>query len=71
MQSIYSQFYWKVGFKSHLSDFLLPQAYSDSFKRLSKFIDADKGIVLLDVGCGSGTLLNYINWNRGSTYADC
>jgi ubiquinone/menaquinone biosynthesis C-methylase UbiE len=35
---------------------------------LSKFIDADKGIVLLDAGCGSGTLLNYINLNRGSTY---
>ena len=68
MQSIYSQLYWKVGFKSHLYDFLLPQAYSDSFKRLSKFIDADKGIVLLDAGCGSGTLLNHINLNSGSTY---
>ena len=68
MQSIYSQFYWKVGFKSHLYDLLLPQAYLDSFKKLSTFIDAGKDIVLLDAGCGSGAILNYINLNHGSTY---
>ena len=32
MQSIYSQFYWKVGFKSHLYDLLLPQDYVKSHK---------------------------------------
>jgi SAM-dependent methyltransferase len=68
MKKIYSRFYWQAGFKSHLYDLLLPQAYSDSFKRLSKFIDADKDIVLLDAGCGSGTLLNHTNLNRESTY---
>ena len=65
---LYSRFYWWIGFKSHLYDLLLPQAYLDSFKRLSTFIDADKDIVLLDAGCGSGTFLNYINLNHKSTY---
>jgi ubiquinone/menaquinone biosynthesis C-methylase UbiE len=68
MQSIYSRFYWKVGFKSHLYDLLLPQAYLDSFKRLSTFINTSKDNVLLDAGCGSGTFLNHINLNSESTY---
>jgi ubiquinone/menaquinone biosynthesis C-methylase UbiE len=68
MKTIYSRFYWQVGFKTHLYDLLLPQAYSDSFKRLAKFIDTSKNHVLLDAGCGSGTLLNHINLNSGSTY---
>jgi ubiquinone/menaquinone biosynthesis C-methylase UbiE len=68
MQSIYSRFYWKVGFKSHLYDLLLPQAYTDSFKRLSTFINTSKEHVLLDAGCGSGTFLNHINLNSESTY---
>ena len=68
MQSIYSRFYWRIGFKSHLYDLLLPQAYLDSFKRISTFIDTSKDHVLLDAGCGSGTLLNHINLNCKSTY---
>ena len=68
MKTIYSRFYWQVGFKTHLYDLLLPQAYSDSFKRLAKSIHTDKDYVLLDAGCGSGVFLNYINLNSGSTY---
>ena len=68
MKTIYSRFYWQVGFKSQLYDLLLPQAYSDSFKRLAKSIHTYKDYVLLDAGCGSGVFLNYINLNSGSTY---
>ena len=68
MKTIYSRFYWEVGFKTHLYDLLLPQAYSDSFRRLAKSIHTDKDYVLLDAGCGSGVFLNYINLNNRSTY---
>ena len=68
MKTIYSRFYWQVGFKTHLYDLLLPQAYSDSFKRLAKSIHTDKDYVLLDAGCGSGVFLNYINLSNRSTY---
>ena len=68
MKTIYSRFYWQAGFKTHLYDLLLPQAYSDSFKRLAKSIHTGKDYVLLDAGCGSGVFLNYINLNNRSTY---
>ena len=68
MKTIYSRFYWEVGFKTHLYDLLLPQAYSDSFRRLAKSIHTDKDYVLLDAGCGSGVFLNYINLSNRSTY---
>ena len=68
MRTIYSRFYWQVGFKTHLYDLLLPQAYSDSFKRLAKSIHTDKDYVLFDAGCGSGVFLNYINLSNRSTY---
>ena len=68
MKTIYSRFYWHVGFKTHLYDLLLPQTYSDSFKRLAKSIHTDKDYVLLDAGCGSGVFLNYINLSNRSTY---
>jgi SAM-dependent methyltransferase len=68
MKSIYSRFYWRVGFKSHLYDLLLPKAYLDSFKRLAPYINPRKDCVLLDAGCGSGTFLNHINLNSESTY---
>jgi len=68
MKAIYSRFYWQVGFKTQLYDLLLPQAYSDSFKRLAKSIHIDKDYVLLDAGCGSGVFLNYINLSNRSTY---
>jgi ubiquinone/menaquinone biosynthesis C-methylase UbiE len=68
MKTIYLRFYWLVGFKTHLYDLLLPQSYSDSFKRLAKSIHAGKDYVLLDAGCGSGVFLNYINLSNRSTY---
>ena len=68
MKTIYSRFYWLVGFKTHLYGLLLPQAYLDSFKRLAKSIHTDKDYVLLDAGCGSGVFLNYINLSNRSTY---
>ena len=48
MKTIYSRFYWQVGFKTHLYDLLLPQAYSDSFKKLAESIHTDQDYVLLD-----------------------
>jgi SAM-dependent methyltransferase len=68
MKTVYSRFYSQIGFKTHLYDLLLPQAYSDSFKRLAKFIHTDQDCVFLDAGCGSGIILNHINLNSRSTY---
>jgi len=68
MKTIYSCFYWQIGFKTHLYDLLLPQAYSDSLKRLAKSTHTGKDYVLLDAGCGSGVFLNYINLSNRNTY---
>ena len=59
LKSIYSK-YWEWGFKSRLYDLLSPQAYLDSLARLAHYCDLEAGQLLLDAGCGSGSLLPFL-----------
>ncbi|MDA0692075.1 MAG: methyltransferase domain-containing protein [Nitrospinae bacterium] len=52
--------YWRLGFKTSLYDLLTPQAYRESARRCIQSIPIQKGQVLLDVGCGSGLLIEYL-----------
>ena len=49
--------YWKLGFQSKLYDLLTPEAYRESARRCVLSVPVKKGQVLLDVGCGSGLLI--------------
>jgi ubiquinone/menaquinone biosynthesis C-methylase UbiE len=50
--------YWKLGFQSKLYDLLTPEAYRESARRAVQSVPVKKGQVLLDVGCGSGLLID-------------
>lgn len=57
---IFSSFYkkyWDIGFKTCLYDWLSPEAYRESLQRVTDAIQLNKGEWVLDVGCGSGSLL--------------
>jgi ubiquinone/menaquinone biosynthesis C-methylase UbiE len=54
--SLYKK-YWEIGFKTHLYDLLSPEVYKESLQRVADFITLEKGEWVLDVGCGSGSLL--------------
>jgi len=54
--SLYKK-YWEIGFKTHLYDWLSPEAYKESLQRVADSITLEKGEWVLDVGCGSGSLL--------------
>jgi ubiquinone/menaquinone biosynthesis C-methylase UbiE len=56
----YKMNYWRYGFKTSLYDLLTPQAYRDSARRCVESVPVKKGQVLLDAGCGSGLLLEYL-----------
>jgi ubiquinone/menaquinone biosynthesis C-methylase UbiE len=49
--------YWRFGFQSKLYDLLTPEAYRESARRCVQSVPVKKGQVLLDVGCGSGLLI--------------
>lgn len=49
--------YWRFGFQSRLYDLLTPEAYRESARRCVQSVPLKKGQVLLDVGCGSGLLI--------------
>jgi len=49
--------YWRFGFKSKLYDLLTPEAYKESARRCVQSVPVKKGQALLDVGCGSGLLM--------------
>ncbi len=60
--SIYRK-YWEIGFKTRLYDWLSPEAYHQSLQRAADFARMEQGKWILDVGCGSGLLLNSLgNW---------
>jgi ubiquinone/menaquinone biosynthesis C-methylase UbiE len=56
-EKFYQINYWKFGFTTSLYDLLTPQAYRESARRCVQSIPFKKGQVLLDVGCGSGLLI--------------
>lgn len=58
-KSIYRN-YWQWGFKTRLYDLLTPQAYRDSLARAAHFCDLSAGQVVLDAGCGSGSLIPFL-----------
>lgn len=57
---IYQMNYWRLGFKTRLYDVLTPEAYRESARRCIQSIPIKKGQVLLDAGCGSGLLIEYL-----------
>jgi len=68
-KSIYSK-YWQWGFKTRLYDVLTPQAYLDSLARVAHYCELKTGQVLLDAGCGSGSLIPFLakNLKDGGRY---
>jgi len=50
--------YWRLGFQSKLYDLLTPEAYKESARRCVQSVPVKKGQVLLDVGCGTGILID-------------
>lgn len=50
--------YWRFGFQSKLYDLLTPEAYRESARRCVQSVPMKKGQLLLDVGCGSGLLID-------------
>lgn len=50
--------YWRLGFQSKLYDSLTPEAYKESARRCVQSVPVKKGQVLLDVGCGTGILID-------------
>jgi len=58
-KSIYRN-YWQWGFKTRLYDLLTPQAYRDSLARAAHYCDLSAGQVVLDAGCGSGSLIPFL-----------
>ena len=61
MNKFYSTNYWSVGFQSNLYDRLSPESYFESMRRMVEFIQNGKHLNLLDVGCGSGLLLQFLS----------
>jgi len=55
--NFYQLNYWRLGFQSKLYDLLTPEAYRESARRCVLSVPVKKGQILLDVGCGSGLLI--------------
>ena len=54
--SLYKK-YWEIGYKTRLYDWLSPEAYKESLRSVADSIRLEDGEWVLDVGCGSGSLL--------------
>ena len=60
MEKFYGKRYWSVGFQSKLYDRLSPESYFESMRRVVANLPAEKPLNLLDAGCGSGLLLDFL-----------
>ena len=60
MRKFYIKNYWSVGFQSRLYDWLSPESYFESMRRVVAFLPGRKSLNLLDAGCGSGLLLRFL-----------
>lgn len=58
LDNFYKLNYWRLGFQSRLYDLLTPEAYRESARRCVQSVPVKKGQLLLDVGCGSGLLID-------------
>jgi ubiquinone/menaquinone biosynthesis C-methylase UbiE len=54
--SLYKK-YWEIGFKTRLYEWLSPEAYLESLRRVADCVRLEEGEWMLDVGCGPGLLL--------------
>jgi ubiquinone/menaquinone biosynthesis C-methylase UbiE len=57
-EKFYQLNYWRFGFQTKLYDLLTPEAYRESARRCVQSVPVKKGQLLLDVGCGSGLLID-------------
>ena len=57
MSSWYEKYYWWVGFKTRLYDWLTPESYFESMRQTIALIPDKVGQKIWDAGCGSGLLL--------------
>ncbi|CAI2718480.1 class I SAM-dependent methyltransferase [Nitrospina watsonii] len=62
--------YWQFGFKTRLYDGLCPHAYHQSLQAAAGKVEAVNGTRMLDLGCGSGLLVRYLDeaLDRGLRY---
>jgi ubiquinone/menaquinone biosynthesis C-methylase UbiE len=60
MRNFYNKNYWSLGFQSRLYDFLTPESYFESMRRVIQNIPEEKYLNLLDAGCGSGKILCFL-----------
>ncbi len=49
-----------MGFRSRLYDWLSPESYFESMRRVIAALPIEKSLNLLDAGCGSGLLLRFL-----------
>lgn len=63
--SLYKK-YWQIGFTTRLYEWLCPEAYLDSLRRVAESIPRDEEGLILDAGCGSGMLLPFLADRLGS-----
>ena len=70
MSKFYGKNYWLVGFKSRLYDFLSPESYFESMRRVIEYLPDHKNLNLLDAGCGTGKILHFLveKFQKGLTY---
>lgn len=57
--SLYKK-YWEIGFQTRLYDWLSPEAYLESLRRVADSVRLEEGEWVLDAGCGSGLLLPFL-----------
>ena len=57
MPNCYEKYYWYIGFKTRLYEWLTPESYFESIRQTAAIIPENKKLKIWDAGCGSGLLL--------------